>query len=426
MRLLEDAARYAARHGRLRLLRIVVALGANINAVDVDGETALHHAIRFSNCNDEEDEEEVRELVRVCGAAVSVVRASPPKSHVRLAIELGKVAALRALAATLPAAFPQFVDNCGETMLFWAVESGQVGTARYLLEQGCDVHAASKYAGDNVLGRAVAKAGLEVVALLVDGGYGADVRGPVASGQLQPLHIAALRGAADVAALLIARGAAVDGTDARGATPLHMSVDVGVTSLLLQHGASIDAADAVKQTALYRAAAKGNLTMAQHLLRNGATVDAPDAQGETPFRAAVENGHLQLAAVLLAHGAAIDAQDHCGFSSVHECAYMGHMEALAFLLARGADVNLVSAVGKAPLDVAATCVRRNRRGEVARLLVENGARPSPFLASPSPPSSSLPVPLPTTPVLPQRSQRNFACFVSNLENTHEDTDDEDD
>jgi 26S proteasome non-ATPase regulatory subunit 10 len=160
--------------------------------------------------------------------------------------------------------------------------------------------------------------------------------------------------------------------------------------------------------------------MAEHLLQHGATVHAKDAQGETPFRVAVDNGHLQLAASLLAVGAAIDAQDNCGFTAVHECAHMGQLDALAFLLARGADVNAVNAVGQAPLDVAATCVRKNRRGDVTRLLLERGARPSPFLASITTSTISMPG---STPV---RSQRNFACFVSNLEQTQEDTDDEDD
>lgn len=424
MKFLDDVAHYAAAHGHVRLLRAVHALGVNVNtALDLNKETVLHRAIR--GC-DADDDAVVRELVCRCGATVSVVRASPPKSHVRLAVEQGKVAALKILLSKLPASYPKFIDNCGETMLFWAVEADQVATARYLLsdEVRCDAQWVSKFGGDTVLGRAVAKAGLAMVALLLDGAYGGiDVNTPVASGQQWPLHIAALRGRTDMCELLLARGATVDCADARVATPLHLSVDVDVTSLLLHRGADIDAADRSGTTALHRAAAKGNARMAEHLLQHGATVHAKDAQGETPFRVAVDNGHLQLAASLLAVGAAIDAQDNCGFTAVHECAHMGQLDALAFLLARGADVNAVNAVGQAPLDVAAMCVRKNRRGDVTRLLLECGARPSPFLASVTTSSSSS-ISMPSS--TPVRSQRNFACFVSNLEQTQEDTDDEDD
>ncbi len=74
----------------------------------------------------------------------------------------------------------------------------------------------------------------DVAAVLLD--RGAEVNGKINDGRM-PLHYAANYGHADVAALLLDRGAEVNAKDNEGATPLQLSATQEIKDLLIEAGA---------------------------------------------------------------------------------------------------------------------------------------------------------------------------------------------
>lgn len=87
-----------------------------------------------------------------------------------------------------------------------------------------------------------------------------------------PLHVAAMEGHTDVARLVLARGADVNGTDEAGYAPLH------------------------------HAALEGHTDVVGFLVRHGAEVNARNADGLTPLGVALLRAHGALAEALRRHG----------------------------------------------------------------------------------------------------------------------------
>ena len=120
-----------------------------------------------------------------------------------------------------------------------------------------------------------------------------------------PLHLAALLGHKDVAALLLANKAEANAKDNRGWTPLHWAAaqgHKGVAELLLDSKAEVNAKDNVGRTPLHMAAYWSYKDVAELLLANKAEVNAKNTDGETPLHMAVARGHEDLAKLLCQHG----------------------------------------------------------------------------------------------------------------------------
>ena len=100
------------------------------------------------------------------------------------------------------------------------------------------------------------------------------------------LHYISWEGPADVAAMLIDKGADVNQADTRKRTPLHYAADEGnipVMEVLLSKGADINAADELGYTPLMRVSSAKVLrpNVAEFLLKKGADVNATDDSGRT-------------------------------------------------------------------------------------------------------------------------------------------------
>ena len=231
---------------------------------------------------------------------------------------------------------------------------------------------------------------------------GADVRTPDEPGGSTALHLAAQYGQVGVAKVLVARGADVNARTKFGKTPLHDAVDglggtsdlegrVSVVQLLLAHGADVNAREnGSNRTPLdHAAAASANQAnserMTQLLLAAGANPRSADSQGESPLHQAAVHGNLTAVRRLLDGGADANAAGR-DTTPLGTAASRGHVEVVALLLSRGADASR-SVPGSrlegdgAPLAMAflqgrddETRDRETRRLEVARLLLDRGAR----------------------------------------------------
>jgi truncated hemoglobin YjbI len=125
------------------------------------------------------------------------------------------------------------------------------------------------------------------------------------------LHDAAMAGEAELAAALIRFGADPDAKEPEGHTPLYYASTGAVARVLLAAGATVDVRSGPTQGApLHQAARRGYAPVAAALLDHGANIEARDGKGQTPLRRAVNCRQLPVVQLLIQRGANPNAQDN--------------------------------------------------------------------------------------------------------------------
>ena len=336
----------AVEQGRAGLVRGLLVRGADVNAPQVDGTTALHWAAY-------RDDLETARLLLAADADVGAVnRYGVPA--LSLAATNGSAAFVRLLLAA--GADPNATLLGGETVLMTAARTGSLAAVEALLAAGADP-AARERRGQTALMWAAAEGHLGIVNALLEAG--ADVRAALESG-FNPLFFAVREGRIDVVRRLLRAGEDVNAVLERVK----------------------DGPDAAVNNASYR----------------------PVDDGMSPLLLAVRNGHFELAAELIEAGA--DPNDQrTGFAPLHTMSWVrkpdasdrgdpppigsGNLTGLQFvrkLVALGADVNLrLNTAGVRPphtasrlgMEGATAFLMAADRADVPfmRLLLELGADP---------------------------------------------------
>jgi ankyrin repeat protein len=128
--------------------------------------------------------------------------------------------------------------------------------------------------------------------------------------QNTPLHLAALEGHVDTAALLIEHDADVNAMNTVDRTPLFYAVEgihPEVAKLLIARGADVSAGPSSNITPLHVAVAKDSRKLVELLLASGAKIDVKSVyavQPGTPLDWAERLGHEEIAELLRQHKAA--------------------------------------------------------------------------------------------------------------------------
>jgi ankyrin repeat protein len=163
-------------------------------------------------------------------------------------------------------------------VLFAAIKNRytEIGDIESLLEDGADVNAISPYNGET------------------------------------PLHVAVFWGRADIAELLLQRGAEVnaklttsqklancrsDEAVTNGETPLHLAAGFGrsdIVWILLQYHADVRARTSQKDTPLHCAAAQGYSAVIPLLIKAGAELDALNSNGKAPGDVAINKADKEI------------------------------------------------------------------------------------------------------------------------------------
>ncbi|KAG8428507.1 hypothetical protein J3459_003871 [Metarhizium acridum] len=136
--------------------------------------------------------------------------------------------------------------------------------------------------------------------------------------------------------------------------PLHLarrSRHAGVAKLLVDGGASLAAK--LRETPLDIAAAFGAQDIVKMLLDNGAAVDGKDNSGLTPLQSACERGHFLAADPILKHREMQEylppeADDQWKCPPLFVAASDDYLEATRYLISRMADVNTRDGHGQPP------------------------------------------------------------------------------
>ena len=267
-------------------------------------------------------------------------------------------------------------DNNGYTALCLAAAYDHLDMVQYLVAHGADVnHVSRDKGGDTVLGIAANNGHLDIVKYLVSAG--ANINLPDGKDGYTPLINATIQDKLDVVQYLMAQHAQVDATDNKhGYTALYLAAahdNLDEVQYLVAHGADVNhvSRDKFGDTVLGIAAYNGHLDIVKYLVLAGANINLPDGKdGRTPLINATVQDKLDVVQYLVAQHARINATDHWGNTALMQAAYDGNLDIVQYLASAGAAINAKNVDGNTPLDSAVY----KDHSDVAEFLKSKGGR----------------------------------------------------
>jgi ankyrin repeat protein len=236
---------WASVAGHQQVTKLLLAKGADVNATNVAGTTALFWAATTGNF-------EIAKLLLEEGADPNIVD-KRGRTAMAVALEKGYVELVTLLKPYIskqkaPAALRSAPrDESLDEPLLTAALSGDLAEVKRLLERGADIEATDKESGGTCLMLATFQGHREVARLLLE--RGADVNAK-ASGNLTPLMVACGAGHDEIADMLLKKGADIDARSEDGLTALTVADGKGhakLVSLLMDHMARTLWAETVVQ-----------------------------------------------------------------------------------------------------------------------------------------------------------------------------------
>ena len=389
----------AAQLGHRETMELLLAEGANINAVANDGATPLTEAAVFGN-------PALAEFLISKGAdpdgnnKYTSLHTAAYKGHVEMIKWLlGHGAEVNA------------VKSGGITPLHWATEYGHIWATEVLLKNGAYVNA-QEYRGLTALHLAVEGQHCQVIDLLLRAG--ADTRILDKQTKRTALEKAAASGYLKVVKCFVsgARPACVSPMELKAALrAASQNQREEVVLWLLHNGVSLNAeekwllmmdASLTKHTAvndwvwhngfdpnyrlggtepvLVHAATYGRRDLVQSLLKHGAAINACDVCGDTALARAIHHAEIaqfDLVNLLLDAGADVNSHNDVGLTPLHRAAMKSRADLVKRLISLGASVNAVDDGGKTPLHWAIFPCDNSDKAKlqlaVVKLLLEAGA-----------------------------------------------------
>jgi ankyrin repeat protein len=323
----------AARSRDAAAVRALLRSGADVNAAQGDGMTALHWAAANGDAA-------LASTLLAAGANVRATTRLGAQTALHMASQGGHAAVVASLLAA--GADPNRPTSTGATPLMLAARSGDTRTATHLIEVGGDINALEKAYGQTALMIAAGLDRADLVTLLLQRG----AKHGLASSFV------------DLAALTAPSEA--DGTrqGPPGAASGPARADVAGLTRPYRYNELIAAQGGL--TALHFAARQGSFRSARALVEGGADVNfASPGDRSTPLIVAIINGHFDLATYLLERGADPNLGNVAGVSPLYAvvnvqwapvAAYpqprahlqqnVAYLDLLKRLLEKGADPNV--------------------------------------------------------------------------------------
>lgn len=375
----------AARRGSRRLLGLLLARGADPNAADPRGRTALHALAG------QPDADAVPLAMALLAAGADPERAAADgQTPLGAALAAGRGGLVRWLSWSGGFRHPGRALRGAD--LAAAAQAGDGAAVDRLLALGLPLDARDAQ-GCTALLRACGGGHLALAADLLDRGADPDLAAHTGATALSAA-ISARREA--VVRMLLERGIDPNRCLPGGITPLMVACALGapaITRTLLAHRADVAAVDDAGNGALHAAAqfafSSPDAERARELLRTlleaGAPPDARNRAGQSPLllllgaRAPAATPSPQralpeLLQLLVAAGADLAVQDDRGVSLLHAAAMHGLMDATQALLRAGADPARVDRLGRAAHEVALMLGFADVSGELRRAAGRRGAR----------------------------------------------------
>lgn len=124
-------------------------------------------------------------------------------------------------------------------------------------------------------------------------------------------------------------------------TAVYNNYEFDVNTILKKTELSINIVNKFGDSALHIAIRKGYLSMVQILLSHRPDVDIADSTQNTPLMLACWTGNLEIVYALLDANADVNLQSESGRTAIHWAVEKGHVEVVKALLQRRADVNAI-------------------------------------------------------------------------------------
>jgi ankyrin repeat protein len=346
---LNSALIVAARWGYTQVVKLLLDKGANIEARESDGTTALLAAAAWGKTD-------VVALLIEKGANLNAkdnqqqtaTMLADHNHHPELAAMLRKVS---------EAPTTRDVNALAQSTAF----TEKLNSYLPDLQKGVSI--------DVLLDRAVRAGDADVAAVLIE--KGANVNSPDTDGGTILIKAAKL-GNAEMAKLLLDKGANIEAKAQYGRTALIYAITddrMGIVKLLLEKGANTEAKDNAGETALTDAISNDKIDAMKALLAKGANVEARDQYGETMLIYAISNNKIDVAKLLLENGVNIDGKDSHDDTALMVAARGGRLELAKLLLDHGATIDMIGRFGATALIEAAY----NGKSAVVKLLLDKGA-----------------------------------------------------
>jgi ankyrin repeat protein len=235
------------RHGERDAAKSLLTRSVNIDVAEMDGTTALHHAVHL-------DDQTIIDMLIQSGVDVNSANAYGVTPLALACTNRNSTTVKKLLAA---GADPDAALWTGETALMNCARTGTVEGVAALLASGVDVSARENKKGQTALMWAAAQGHAEIVRLLID--HGADIK-EKSTGGFTPLLFAARSG------------------------------DVNTARFLVEAGAHPDESTVGFGNSLLVASAGGHEELALFLMEKGANPNSTDQNGITPLHYAARNG----------------------------------------------------------------------------------------------------------------------------------------
>ncbi|XP_074605773.1 transient receptor potential cation channel subfamily A member 1-like isoform X1 [Acropora palmata] len=361
----------AAQRGRLDILQILLAHGADFRLQNDEGETAIHIAAK-------EGRNEILKhlLQRATRAGSSCKQLIHSENHegkncFQLAVVGGHVEAAM-ICVEYGADFRRVRSD--SLPLHIASSLGDSKMVKFLLSHDyINVHEEDSEGMTPML-RASLAGNVEIIDHLIK--KGASILPLPGSTSPSPLMCAVKRGQTNAIMYLLQHGAQMHYRDSFGRTCLHVAADSGIVhtvDLILQIDGMdlINSVDKDRRTPLHYAASKGNPQIVKKLLCARADFNVQDEEEKLPFHLATESGNLECVKLLLeANHESLHSLEYRLRTPIYYAVFEGHVEIVRFLLDQGATVDQRDENHLTPLMIAA----RVNRYHVLVTLLDYGAK----------------------------------------------------
>lgn len=337
------AIMFASMAGRREAAALLIERGADLNATDKNGFSALAYATNPDLISDLLASGAALGASSVSPAALAVARRCHGclealiggakrsqdaeeivRGAMRWIVDLGEHRALEILAHERPLQVREVVGEQGEQFLHRAVTAGDARLAGRLIDLGAEIDARRERDGATPLMVAASRGDVALVNLLLERGAEADALDKEGESALLE---AARKGHRQVVRALLASGASADVNDRFGLTSLMMAArsgDVEMIRDLLAAGADPSLVDLHEQTALVAAIRAGEMPAFLALLDAAGGAHWRDRQGLTPLMIAAETGQMEMVRALTQAGADTQLRDNYGLTAAERARRAGH------------------------------------------------------------------------------------------------------